>query len=254
MRSTRNQPFCWQEKKVFRLLRKHYSGSELVKLRCLYGAITEADSDFNSQDIKYYTKTIHSYSGLSKEWIPKGLKILQDEINIIKIVEERENGKFKGKRLIFTPENVAEMPRKTVPGKPVNGESLNGKNDTSEDSLFSEDSNYKEDSINGDEKQNPPPKNTHLKFVLLTTAEYDSLCKNYSKKVADEFIERLNNYLGSTGKRYKSHYYTILNWMRKDKIEKVKKPKRCPTCRSALMPGGLCKKCDRYIKKADQVD
>lgn len=29
-------------------------------------------------------------------------------------------------------------------------------------------------------------------------------------------IERLNNYIGSTGKKYRSHYHTILNWFTKD--------------------------------------
>jgi hypothetical protein len=33
---------------------------------------------------------------------------------------------------------------------------------------------------------------------------------------AKEKIERLNNYIGSSGKKYKSHYHTILNWSRND--------------------------------------
>ena len=78
MRSIRKQPFCWQEKEVFRMLRKQYKKNELVKMRCLYDTITEIDSDFNGQEIKYYTKTIHSYSGLSKDWIPQGLKKLEE--------------------------------------------------------------------------------------------------------------------------------------------------------------------------------
>jgi len=146
MRSTRKQPFCWQEKKILRILRAKYKKSELVKLRCLYGAITEMDSDFNSKDIKYYTKTISTYSGLSLEWIPKGLKKFED-LGMIKIIENRENGKFKGKELIFTPENVKEVPRKTVPGKTVNGKPFAGKTEPSEDSSSLEDSFLNEDSI-----------------------------------------------------------------------------------------------------------
>lgn len=149
MRSTRNQPFCWQEKKILRLLRKKYSKSELVKLRCLYGTITEIDSDFNSRDIKYFTKTIHSYSGLSMDWIPKGLKILE-RMNMIQIIEDREGGRWKGKRLVFTPEHIEEIPRKTVPGKPGNGKPGNGKPVPSEDSTLLEDSLFSE--------QNSPPK------------------------------------------------------------------------------------------------
>ena len=31
-----------------------------------------------------------------------------------------------------------------------------------------------------------------------------------------DFIERLSGYIASTGKRYKSHYVTMLNWYRRD--------------------------------------
>ncbi|NIP29004.1 MAG: hypothetical protein GTO02_00025, partial [Candidatus Dadabacteria bacterium] len=140
MRSTRKQPFCWQEKNILRLIRKQYKKSELAKLRNLYLTITEMDSDFNGQDIRFYTKTINTYSGLSKDWIPSGLKILQD-MKVIEIKEERIKGKFKGKKLVFTPDNIQEIPRKTVTGKPVNGKSILGLFDTSEDSTYLEDSN-----------------------------------------------------------------------------------------------------------------
>ena len=34
------------------------------------------------------------------------------------------------------------------------------------------------------------------------------------------WIERLNNYIGSKGKKYKSHYHTILAWDRKAQEKK----------------------------------
>ena len=111
-RSTKEQSFCWQEKKVLRLFRCLYVGKELDRIRNLYLTLTEIYSDFNGQDIKYYTETIAKYSGLSKGWIPKGLKILE-ELKVIELVEERSKGKFKGKKLIFTPENVEEMEKFT---------------------------------------------------------------------------------------------------------------------------------------------
>ena len=95
-----------------RLFRCLYVGKELDRIRNLYLTLTEIYSDFNGQDIKYYTETIAKYSGLSKGWIPKGLKILE-ELKVIELVEERSKGKFKGKKLIFTPENVEEMEKFT---------------------------------------------------------------------------------------------------------------------------------------------
>ncbi len=138
MRSTRNQPFAWQEKKILRAIREKYSDNQQLKskMRWLYCAITEIDSDFNWQDIKYYTKTISTYSWLSKDFIPWWLKKLE-ELWIIKIVEERLNWKFKWKQLIFTPESFETE----TPPKPVNGESLNGQDEPSEDSTLLEDSN-----------------------------------------------------------------------------------------------------------------
>ena len=139
-RSTKEQSFCWQEKKVLRLFRCLYVGKELDRIRNLYLTLTEIYSDFNGQDIKYYTETIAKYSGLSKGWIPKGLKILE-ELKVIELVEERSKGKFKGKKLIFTPENIEEMEKftreeeidneetiaeETITGETVTGETITG--------------------------------------------------------------------------------------------------------------------------------
>lgn len=184
MRSTRNQPFCWQEKKILRKIRKSYTGSELCKLRNLYLTITEMDSDFNNQDIKFYTKTISTYGGLSKEWIPSGLKILQ-KMKVLQIVEDREGGKFKGKRLIFTPQNVEEIPQKTVTGKPVNGESVNGKDESSEDISLLEDIHCKEDN-----KKNLPAKRRSLKpkDPLYAFGKDESGNPTLCQRIEDSFL------------------------------------------------------------------
>ena len=130
-RSTKEQSFCWQEKKVLRLFRCRYVGKELDRIRNLYLTLTEIYSDFNGQDIKYYTETIAKYSGLSKGWIPKGLKILE-ELKVIELVEERSKGKFKGKKLIFTPENVEEMEKFTREEEIDNEETITEETTTEE--------------------------------------------------------------------------------------------------------------------------
>lgn len=148
-RSTKNQPFCWQEKKILRLLRCRYEGKEHDKLRNLYLTLTEIYSDFNGKDIKYYTQTIIKYSSLSKEWIPKGLKIFEN-LKVIQLVEERNKGKFKGKRLIFTPENIEEMEKFTNEQKISDENTITDKTvpeflEPSEDSLYLEDNKRIED-------------------------------------------------------------------------------------------------------------
>ncbi|WP_373077004.1 hypothetical protein [Fusobacterium varium] len=121
----KKQPFCWQEKKILRLLRYNYNGAELQKLRNLYLILTEIYSDFNGQDIKYYTETIAKYSGLSKAWIPKGLKIFE-KLKVILLAEDKVGGKFKGKKLIFTPENLEKINIKTVAEETINGKIITG--------------------------------------------------------------------------------------------------------------------------------
>jgi len=55
----------------------------------------------------------------------------------------------------------------------------------------------------------------YLDFVFLGAVEYEKLVQQFGEPGAKERIDRLNVYLGSTGKKYKSHYYTILNWERR---------------------------------------
>lgn len=67
----------------------------------------------------------------------------------------------------------------------------------------------------------------HLDFVLLTEKEYLALIDSFGENKTKEWIERLNDYLGSTGKKYTSHYFTILSWNRKDnKAEMTRAEKR----------------------------
>lgn len=60
-------------------------------------------------------------------------------------------------------------------------------------------------------------KTKYLDFVLLTKEELKKLYAELGEKTTKDLIIRLNNYIGSKGKKYKSHYHTILSWVDKDK-------------------------------------
>lgn len=65
-----------------------------------------------------------------------------------------------------------------------------------------------------------PPQNYYGEFfnVKMTTAEFEKLVQAEGAERANALIEELSSYLASSGKRYKSHYATLLNWgRRKDK-------------------------------------
>jgi len=59
-------------------------------------------------------------------------------------------------------------------------------------------------------------KNIYLDRVRLTKLEYEKLLEDFGQRMVDEFIFRLDEYLGMTGKVYKSHNLVIRNWIRKD--------------------------------------
>lgn len=65
-----------------------------------------------------------------------------------------------------------------------------------------------------------------IEFVKLTQEEYDKLIKVYSESITNEMIFRLDNYIGSKGIKYKSHYRTILNWIQRDKQKGEKDGKK----------------------------
>ena len=66
-------------------------------------------------------------------------------------------------------------------------------------------------------------KKKFLDFVLLTEEEYQKLIDKFGDVETEEMIEKLNNYIGSKGKKYKSHYFTILNWKRMEQDKQYKK-------------------------------
>ena len=184
-RNTKNQPFCWQEKKILRLLRCQYEGKEHDKLRNLYLTLTEIYSDFNGRDIKYYTQTIAKYSSLSKDWIPKGLKIFE-KLKVIQLVEERSKGKFKGKRLIFTPENI--IPDKTIT------EFL----EPSEDSSYSEDIKRVKDINNthtGEEEKVSDNLKQEKEKLSDAPMEIQDILKKYKELGLPEYSYRPDNYV-----------------------------------------------------------
>lgn len=69
-------------------------------------------------------------------------------------------------------------------------------------------------------------KDLYGEFVRLEKVEYEKLVDRLGEPLTLDYIDRLNNYIGSSGKRYKSHYHTILTWVRKDEAKKPPEPKR----------------------------
>ena len=54
------------------------------------------------------------------------------------------------------------------------------------------------------------------KNVILSDEEYERLTEKMGGSKRSEYIEKLSDYMASTGKKYQSHYATICSWFRQD--------------------------------------
>ena len=60
-----------------------------------------------------------------------------------------------------------------------------------------------------------------FKNVSLSDEEVEKLKDQYGYSASKNLVEELSSYLRSSGKRYKSHYATLLNWARRKGVEKI---------------------------------
>ena len=62
----------------------------------------------------------------------------------------------------------------------------------------------------------------YSEFVSMTNDEYQKLINQYGLEDTNKMIEILNNYKGSSGKKYKSDYLAILSWVTERLSQKPK--------------------------------
>ncbi len=63
------------------------------------------------------------------------------------------------------------------------------------------------------EKKAPAPKIAFRENVHLTQDEHDKLIQRYDSMPAQKMIEKLSNHKAANGKKYKSDYRAIRNWV-----------------------------------------
>lgn len=152
-------------------------------------------------------KKLASETGISESKVYRILKYLENEQQI----KQQHTNKFT----IITILNWAKYQKTEQRVK----QQMNNKRTTSEQQV----NTYKNIKNDKNDKNN---KKRFLDFVFLTDKEHKKLLDKLGKDKTDDLIERLNNYIGSKGKKYKSHYFTILSWDRKNiEEEPTRKPK-----------------------------
>jgi len=93
-------------------------------------------------------------------------------------------------------------------------------------------------------------KRKFLDFVYLTQDEYNLLIKDYGDKYIKQTILRLNDYIGSKGDKYKSHYYVILTWLRNSGIKKLTPKTYTPVAPKQAQTEEERKKSQEMLQKA----
>src|SRR4051794_38019695 len=81
VRIFREKPFGWFDKPITRYLREKYGTNKkvFIALRATYLAICEMESDFESNAITAFNKTVGTYAGLTRQVAGKYVRLLEAE-------------------------------------------------------------------------------------------------------------------------------------------------------------------------------
>ena len=108
---------------------------------------------------------------------------------MVQLIEDRDKGKFKGKRLIFTPENIEEI--KNLP----NTEKINDDNTVSEFLEPSEDISYLEDIKRVKDINNTHTGEEEKEKLSDAPMEIQDILKKYKELGLPEYNYRPDNYV-----------------------------------------------------------
>lgn len=110
-------------------------------------------------------------------------------------------------------EKVYEKRKGKIPRKPIYS---NGKLFFGAESGISDTGNTQTKLNKSKLKENIKRKFGEFSNIHLTPEEHKKLIEKFGENDTADKIENLSRYIASKGKKYKSHYATILNWSRMD--------------------------------------
>lgn len=179
------------------------------------------------------------YSYASNEYLMKKVKVSEAQIQKdLKFLEDCgyirrqiiKNGMYTSRKIYITyafSKNSYEYAQERIPTPPAGGvrhlcteahkEEEEKKEELEEKDLLRR-CKKKEAVASSDAKASSPTnqKKRFIDHVFLTDGEYQKLVNEFGEAKAKVYIKRLDAYIGSKGKKYKSHYKTILSWSLKD--------------------------------------
>jgi len=137
--------------------------------------------------------------------VATGLSVQQTRTSLNKLISTGElTNKSHSKYSIITINNYDEYQENN---KQINKRTTN--NQQTDNKQITTDKEIKKET-------NKEVKNKYMDYVLLAQTEYDALIVDYGQQTVDEFIFRLNEYIGIKGDKYKNHNLVIRKWVRQD--------------------------------------
>lgn len=159
----------------------------------------------------FYESELVKHSVDGKASVKSGLKELQDAGYLTRQRKRNDKGQLKETLWEISDEPMSDYPTLGKPtlGKPtLDNQPLLNTN-------LTKDLPKQKTNKTKDQKNAPKRKYGEFDNVLLTDEEHEKLKERFPYDL-DKRIERLSGYVASTGKKYKSHYATIINWAKKD--------------------------------------
>ncbi len=198
-------------------------GNELLVYALIYGFSQAEDQKFNGS-LQY----IADWTNSTKAGVIKNLKSLIEKqliakeeklINNVKVCEYVALTNVNSSKQSLPP-NETELPggsKQSLPG----GSKQSLPNNIN---IYSSNNNIvnNKKKINKRKEETPKSKYGSFENVLLTNDELNKLKQRFPDWHAK--IENLSLYIESTGKKYQSHYATILNWANSENKKKGTKP------------------------------
>lgn len=129
------------------------------------------------------------------------------------VARKLENGMIVNWRMYAKDKDLSQKRREAGMKGAVAKWDKNNEGESMASGMASGMANLGKDGLPEKEKQ----KHKYLDLVYLSIEEFKKLEERFGKEMVDQMIERLNNYIGSTGKKYHSHYHTILTWAQMDR-------------------------------------
>lgn len=141
--------------------------------------------------------------------------IYLNEKKLLSFDEERIKYVFNGETSNVDAPSVKQMLNESLTN--VKPEENSIEENSIEESRREEKEKYKKEKPKSSTKLEPK-KTQYAEFVFMTEDEYQKLIDTYGEDRTKKMIEILDNYKGSSGKKYKSDYRAILSWV-VDKVE-----------------------------------